>query len=43
MSWSLKKKPIRMRVRTMSILEPNPGVFSNASFWASTALSYRTT
>lgn len=32
--WSPKKKPIRARVRTMSILDPTSGLFSKASSWA---------
>jgi hypothetical protein len=31
-SLSLKKKAIRTRVRTMSIRDPRPGVFSRARF-----------
>ena len=41
MSKSLKKKPMRTRVRTMSIREPMPAVFSNAFFCASIAFSYK--
>ena len=40
MSKSPKKKPMRTRVRTMSIREPIPAVFSNAFFCASMAFSY---
>lgn len=38
-SLSAKKKPMRTIVRTMSMREPRPGVFSRASFWASMARS----
>lgn len=38
--WSPKKNPMRTSVSTMSIREPSPGVFSSASFCASTARSY---
>lgn len=41
--WSPKKKPIRARVRTMSILDPTPGVFSKASSWAAIDLSFNKT
>ena len=41
--WSEKKNPMRARVRTMSILAPRPGVFSKASFCASTARSLKQT
>lgn len=40
MSKSPKKKPMRTSVRTMSIREPIPAVFSSAFFCPSTAFSY---
>ena len=39
-SVSLKNKPILTRERMMSIREPRPGVFSNASLWASNERSW---
>lgn len=39
-SVSLKKKPMRTMVSTMSMRDPSPGVFSSASFCASSDRSY---
>jgi len=39
-AWSPKKKPILTMVRTMSIREPRPGVFSRARSWAFIDWSY---
>ena len=38
--WSPKKKPIRASVKTMSILEPTPGVLSKASSCAAIERSW---
>ena len=39
-TWSPKKKPILTMVRTMSICEPTPEVFSRARSWAFVDWSY---